>query len=684
MLVILKNLYRQTDKKIIALTILFIVLPIFILRFLGLLQPIELTTYDLLFHLSSRESKDERIVLVTWTESDIQITEEDTMSDRSLSFVLETVKAQQPRLIGLDLYRDVPRASHVLTSQENKAAYNRLQEIFRTTENLFAVEKVRKPIIKTSKILSEQKKVACSDLINDFDNYVRRAFIDCQPIIENGEVPVYGTSYYLGTVLGLKYLEMEGWKIADADTSSSTDSLKFFKSNRAKILEDLGVFHGPYIDNHIGTDFLINWRRNKNPFLEISVSQINAGLVESDFFRDKIVIIGNTASSTADRHQIPTARWNAKLGWVYGVYIPAHITSSIVSAGLEGRPLIEMAPGYIDYWLLVTLPFLIVLAIARCHELELIKLFLISIFVGIITTLLLSVISLEAFQFGIVIPIVPAILSVWGSIILVNNHIQFEKERENYFKLKTFTENLNHNMRATITSIKGSTNIIKEEFSFFEALELSTKKRESKAKIDEINSFINKILNKVELSINYIDKTSTYIKRDEISRQSLQLSEVNRTIEQIAKETYNLYLKQKPINCLIREEYDPTLENELINYYCIKAVISNLLSNAFTAINMQKKRLEKQKYIPIIYISTKNERKFIKIIIEDNGVGIPLNRQNEIFKPLTSYTLGQGIGLNIVEDFLNMEKGQISFKSIEGKGTKFTVLIPKKKQIIAS
>lgn len=672
----LETFYRQIDRKIITLVVLFIILPIIILRLLGFLQPIELTAYDLLFHLSSREPRDERIVLVTWTESDIQSTEEDTISDRSLSFVLESIQAQQPRLIALDLYRDVPRASHLLSNQENKVAYNRLQDFFSETDNLMAIEKVRKPIIKTSKILSEQEKVVCSDVINDVDNYVRRAFIDCQPVIIEGDSLVFGTSFYLGTALGLKYLETEEWEIANVDTNPKNDSLKLSKGERTKKLEDLRIFQGPYIDNQIGVDFLINWRRNKKPFLEVSVSQINAESIRGDIFHDKIVIIGNIASSTADRHQIPITRWDENSGWVYGVYIPAHVASSIISAGLDNRPLIKMAPNNLDYWFLILIPFLVVFIIYRYRDLNLVNLFSISISVGAICTFLLGFMSLKLFQFGVVIPVVPSILGIWGSIVVVNNHLQFEKERESFSSLETFTQNLNHNLRATLSQIKGATDENINSLSSSVSIERQYRKRELKEKIDSNNSLIS---DQITLGLDYIERTSIYIERAKLRDRSPLLRELNRSTEQIARKSCNLNLKRNSINYLLKEDYDPALENELINYFCLEAVISNLLSNAFTAMNMRKNRLEK-KYIPTICIITKDRGSLIEIIVEDNGVGISPVQQKKIFKPRTSFTYGQGIGLTIVKSFLSIEKGKISFKSQEGKGTKFTILIPKRKR----
>ena len=71
----------------------------------------------------------------------------------------------------------------------------------------------------------------------------------------------------------------------------------------------------------------------------------------------------------------------------------------------------------------------------------------------------------------------------------------------------------------------------------------------------------------------------------------------------------------------------------------------------------------------------------IKFIVKDEGWGIPKKDQKHIFdryfraeNVLT--TQGTGIGLNIVKTHLENLGGQISFKSVENKGSEFTVVLP--------
>ena len=77
------------------------------------------------------------------------------MPDRTLSDLLAKIRAQQPRQIGLDLFRDVRVTSPFLSDEENKKAYNELEAIFSSTPNLIGIEKVLPPIVKSSQLLKK-------------------------------------------------------------------------------------------------------------------------------------------------------------------------------------------------------------------------------------------------------------------------------------------------------------------------------------------------------------------------------------------------------------------------------------------------------------------------------------------------------------------------------------------------
>ena len=105
----------------------------------------------------------------------------------------------------------------------------------------------------------------------------------------------------------------------------------------------------------------------------------------------------------------------------------------------------------------------------------------------------------------------------------------------------------------------------------------------------------------------------------------------------------------------------------------IRFIITNLVSNSV-------------KYSPAgssVNLELNNENDNIKIIVKDEGVGIPDFDKKNLFEPFhrgsnIGEIQGTGLGLSIVKKSVELHDGEINFISKEGKGTTFTVKIPQK------
>ncbi len=109
----------------------------------------------------------------------------------------------------------------------------------------------------------------------------------------------------------------------------------------------------------------------------------------------------------------------------------------------------------------------------------------------------------------------------------------------------------------------------------------------------------------------------------------------------------------------------------------IQEIIFNIVRNAAQAINGRGSIS--------IGASERNERVFIEI--EDTGCGIPADKLNEIFNPF--YTTkapgkGTGLGLFIVKQIVERNKGTIAVQSEVGKGTKFILSFSVARQMAAA
>ncbi|MEA5094343.1 MAG: ATP-binding protein [Sedimentibacter saalensis] len=115
--------------------------------------------------------------------------------------------------------------------------------------------------------------------------------------------------------------------------------------------------------------------------------------------------------------------------------------------------------------------------------------------------------------------------------------------------------------------------------------------------------------------------------------------------------------KQKVINC------DPDQ---------IERIVLNLLSNAI-------------KFTPAggkisVLVHDKGEK--IELIVKDNGIGIPIDKQKSIFKRFEqvdkslSRHEGSGIGLSLVKALVEKHDGNIAVNSEENKGSEFIIGLP--------
>jgi len=105
----------------------------------------------------------------------------------------------------------------------------------------------------------------------------------------------------------------------------------------------------------------------------------------------------------------------------------------------------------------------------------------------------------------------------------------------------------------------------------------------------------------------------------------------------------------------------------------IRNIIINLISNAikYSAEN------------DVIEIDIEDYDNHVVISVKDHGIGIPDEDQKSMFSRFfragnVTNIEGTGLGLNIVERYLALLDGSLSFKSKEGKGTIFFIKLPKK------
>lgn len=296
----------------------------------GLFQLIEWATLDQFFRLRPQEPADPRIVIVTINESDIRRLGQWPVPDAVLAKLIEKLKTQQPRAIGLDLYRDLPV----------EPGHQELVRVFKSTPNLIGVEKVVGDAVRPPPTLSQLSQVAIADFVLDADGKVRRGLISVKP--QNSQ-----TRLSLGVRLSLMYLETEGITLHRERGQLRLGQAVFvpFRGN-----------DGGYVRaDDGGYQILLNYRGTQENFHTVSMTDVLENRISTDLVRDRIVLIGSTAESIKDFFYTPySSSFVTSPKQTPAVVIQANLTSQILSAALDGRPLIRVWAEPLEWlWILV-------------------------------------------------------------------------------------------------------------------------------------------------------------------------------------------------------------------------------------------------------------------------------------------------------------------------------------------
>ena len=290
----------------------------------GLFRDQEWTLTDQFFWLRPPELDHnilDKFVIVTIDESDLKSVQQWPMTDAVMLQLFKHILAQNPRLVGMDIYRDLP------VEPGNKT----LQALFAQTPNIIGIEKVVNPAVAPPPILAEKGQVAASDLFIDRDGKIRRgAVILGKP---DGQL-VEG----LGTALALRYLEAEGieLEIVDADR-------QIYQLGQAEFVPLRGNEHLYTSEETGGYQILLNYHGNLDEFPhKISLNDVLQNRIEPGLMTDRIVLIGSKAPSLNDNHRTPyNSHLFSETKLMPGVVIHANMTAQILSGSLNDRPFLR-------------------------------------------------------------------------------------------------------------------------------------------------------------------------------------------------------------------------------------------------------------------------------------------------------------------------------------------------------
>jgi CHASE2 domain-containing sensor protein/predicted Ser/Thr protein kinase len=282
--------------------------------------------YDQLLRLQPPEGADPRLLLVTVTEDDIQKLNF-PISDQLLDQALGTLEADEPSIIGLDIYRDLP------VEPGHKALNERLRTSSLIVPVCKGATKSFQGVAPPPGVPDEV--VGFSDLVFDPDNVVRRSLLAMD--LQGQKCR---TTNSLGLQLALNYLYSQN--IQPQRTPAGDFQLG------AVHLRPLSLHDGSYhrIEEMGGYQLLLRYRSPLTLARTVSLSEVLEKRFQPEWVKDKVVLVGVSAPSAKDTFLTPFSGGQKENILTPGVVIHAQIVSQILSAVLDGRPLF----WYLPYW----------------------------------------------------------------------------------------------------------------------------------------------------------------------------------------------------------------------------------------------------------------------------------------------------------------------------------------------
>ncbi|ABA20262.1 Putative diguanylate cyclase (GGDEF domain) with PAS/PAC and Chase2 sensors [Trichormus variabilis ATCC 29413] len=410
----LKQWLSRGRRELITASVVLVC--VLILRSIGLLQSVELSALDQFFRLRPNEQPDNRITIVAIDEASLH--KGFPIPDGIIANLLKKLQANQPRVIGLDIYRDLP----------TKDGHENLVDTYKTIPNLVGTQLLSND--KSYKVAPppqlNSQQIGFNNLLYDPDGKVRRILLYWH----------IGENYYESFALKLALLYLKSEKVFPRKAANNPEYLQLGKSVFPRFEQNDGAYVRA---DDKGTQILSNFPkpgcRNSSldscGFQKVSMLDVLDDKVPRSWIEDRIVLIGSTAPSLQDFVFIPySSRWMRAAKPVAGIELQAYFISQLISAALEGRPVLKVWSDFWEYLWIFAWSYLGAVAAWRIRG----KIpNIVAIFVA---CCLLFLSAYLAFLSGWWIPLVPALLTLVGSVIWMINylaHMQEELKRSKEF-----------------------------------------------------------------------------------------------------------------------------------------------------------------------------------------------------------------------------------------------------------
>ncbi len=292
----------------------------------GFLRIPELAIYDGMVQLRGTSPPDSRLLIVGIDDDDIRRQERWPITDGTLAQALDNLQRHDPRVIGLDIYRDLK--------------YDPGHTQF--------VRQLNQPNVVTIRDITGQKppigygerppidQVGFNDVVLDPDGVVRRNLL-------LASTPEGQTLFSFSMQLAKQYYAPR--QIRPKNNVTNPNWMDFGKTTFFPINATAGAYRKEAKDAR-GYQVLLDYRRHDPVAPELSLSQVLAGEFDPALVQGKIVLIGSVADSLRDVFFTPHSATHSDRPKIPGVYVHAQALLQIMDA-VDGR---QPLPSYWQDW----------------------------------------------------------------------------------------------------------------------------------------------------------------------------------------------------------------------------------------------------------------------------------------------------------------------------------------------
>ncbi|HTQ65052.1 MAG TPA: ATP-binding protein [Puia sp.] len=217
-----------------------------------------------------------------------------------------------------------------------------------------------------------------------------------------------------------------------------------------------------------------------------------------------------------------------------------------------------------------------------------------------------------------------------------------------------FLSNMSHELRTPLNGIIGASNLLIQE----------THLPEQKSHLDILKYSSEHMMMLISeiLDFNKIEAGKLQLGQDPVDMKKF-----------LQKITIQFAAQAHAKNLQFKTDIDDNLDIEFITDETrLNQVFSNLLSNAIKFTHQGEITLVARK------VFSTSQKATIQFMVKDTGIGIPFNKQQEIFESFTQADVnttrkygGTGLGLAITKKLVNLFHGDLKVESEEGKGSTF-------------